>query len=291
MFIHSKISKCLILLVLSTSTALYSKPAQSYQIPSDKDVIKSFGFPSQGSLAKRLSILVWNLHKGEDETFATDFIELAYKKDLVLGQEMFLSPGMRLVFGTFPHYHFTSATSFFVGKELTRTGVATASPVSPSKVDFVRTKTLEPIVNSPKMTLVSRYPLKEAGKFLTVVNIHGINFVDNASYRKEINLIYEAIKHYPSPLIFSGDFNSWNEERNQILKELRQKLNLKEASFYPDFRMRFNNHPLDHFFHTGDLKIIEAKAEDFYRGSDHKPLEVIVEYFPTENSLLLTKKD
>lgn len=287
----SQISKTLSLAIaLFFSSAIYSTPGYSYPVPSERDVIKNLGFPSQKSLSNRMNILVWNLHKGEDETFATNFIELAYKKDLVIGQEMFLDPIMSSIFGTFPQYYFTTATSFFIGKELTRTGVATASPVYPTTIDYVRTQTLEPIINSPKVTLISRYPIKFSTKTLTVVNIHGINFVDNTSYRKEINLIYEAVKNYPTPLIFAGDFNTWNDERDAIIKELRHKLKLKEANFYPDHRITFNKHPLDHFFYTGDLKIIDAKVEDFYQGSDHKPLELIVEYLPIDQFIKIAKK-
>lgn len=276
----SKILRTLSLTTIVFSFGLYSPESYSYPVPADKDVIKNFGFPSQASLSNRINILVWNLHKGEDQTFATDFIELAYKKDLVISQEMFLSPSMKSVFGSFPHYYYTSATSFLMGDPFTPTGVATASPVSPTTVNFVRTQTLEPIINSPKVTLVSRYPIKRSSQVLTVVNTHGINFVDNTSYRKEITRIYEAVKNYPTPLIIAGDFNTWNDERNIILRELCQKLKLRAANFFPDHRLRFNKHPLDHFLYSDDLTVIEAKVEGFYQGSDHKPLELIVEYSP-----------
>lgn len=290
MNILARFVKSTALLALVLSVTLHSPEGRSYPVPGDKDVIGGFGFPSKKSLSKRINILVWNLHKGEDETFATDFIELAYKKDLVLGQEMFLNPVMEMVFGSFPHYRFTSATSFFIGKDLIRTGVTTASPVSPSKVDFVRTQTLEPIVNSPKVTLVSRYPIKFSTKELTVVNIHGINFVDSSSYRKEMDRIYETVKNYPSPIIIAGDFNTWNEERNAILRDLSKKLKLKAANFFPDHRMTFNNHPLDHFLYTEDLRVIEAKVEGFYQGSDHKPLEVLVEYSPLNSLFKIARR-
>lgn len=284
------ILKTIVFWSLFISSVSLSTPSHSYTVPSENDVLKNFGFPSQNALSRRMKILVWNLHKGQDDTFGTEFIELAYKKDLVLGQEMLLDSNMRLVFGSFPHYFYASATSFFIGDELYRTGLTTVSPVYPAAINYVRTVTLEPIVNSPKVTLVTRYPIKSSAKFLTVVNIHGINFVDSDSYRSELNRIYEAIKNYPSPLIFAGDFNSWNDERNKALEEICQKLGLKEASFSPDHRMRFNRHPLDHFYFSKDLKIIEAKVEDFYRGSDHKPLELIVEYStPTSSFLKIAK--
>lgn len=246
----------------------------------DKEVILTFGFPSRAVLAKRINILIWNLHKGTNATFATDFISLGHQKDLIISQEMYLSPFMRTIFDTFPHYFYTSATSFYFGKKLIRTGVMTSSPVLPTYISYLKTETLEPVSNSPKVTLITRYPLGSSTKELTVVNIHGINFVDGSSYQKEMNRIYEALKNIAPPIIFAGDFNSWNSERYAILKEICQKLKLNAAIFSPDYRKTFKKYPLDHFYHTRDLKIISAKVEDFYQGSDHNPLEVVVEYSP-----------
>jgi endonuclease/exonuclease/phosphatase (EEP) superfamily protein YafD len=225
----TQISKGLSLSVTLAGSLLFSGTTLasndlSHPVPTDKDVILTFGLSSQTSLTKRINILVWNLHKGSNDTFSTDFVSLAYQKDLVLSQEMYLTPLMSMVFGSFPHYFYASATSFYFGKELTRTGVATSSPVLPSSINYVRTETLEPVVNSPKVTLITRYPIRFSTKQLTVVNIHGINFVDGPSYRKEMNRIYEALKNIPPPLIFAGDFNSWNDDRYAILKELSQKL-------------------------------------------------------------------
>ncbi len=81
-------------------------------------------------------------------------------------------------------------------------------------------------------------------------------------------------------MVFAGDFNTWNKERMEILNEYMTKLNMAEATFSPDFRMTFNGYPLDHFLHTKDLYIKSAKVENFYLGSDHKPLQVEVEYSP-----------
>ena len=262
------------------SASQAGSPPVSYPVPSDKDVVLKFGNASLESFSGRLNILVWNLHKGENKNFSADFISLAYDKDIVLSQEMYLNPFMLSVFESFPHYLYSSATSFFYGKDLVRTGVVTSSPVEPVSLEFVRTKALEPIVNSPKITLISKYPIRFSNKYLTVVNIHGINFVDNDSYRNEMNRIVDIVKKISGPIVFAGDFNSWNDERDLILKEMRLKLRLSEARFNPDFRLRFNKHPLDHFFFSDDIKVISAKAEEYYDGSDHKPLELVIEYAP-----------
>ena len=266
------------------SSAIFADHDLRIPIPSPNDIIQTFGIPSQSSLPKRINILVWNLHKGLNEAFSSDFMSLARQKDLVLAQEICLNPLMRFVFSSFPNYFYTSGTSFFYGKDLSRTGVATAGPVEASNIDYIRTGTLEPVLHTPKLTLITRYPIKFTTKQLTVVNIHGINFVDDASYNIEINRIYEVLKDIAGPLIFAGDFNSWNSNRMNILKKMSLDLKLNEASFFPDFRKKFDNYPLDHFYHTDDIKIISAKVEGFYQGSDHAPLEVIAEYLPQVKS-------
>ena len=270
MKIISKVSTLLLLMVTLTSISWAALPhiKISADIPQTNDVLLSLGAASKKSLPRRLNILVWNLHKGSNDTFATDFDQLGYKKDLILGEEMLLNNS------------YETATSFFIGKEKNRTGVLTGSSVASSSVDFLRTEVLEPVLNSPKVTLITRYPIRFSTKQLTIVNIHGINFVDNDSYRKEIERLTEVLKKFSGPMIFAGDFNSWNDERYDILKIMSITLDLREAAFFPDNRLTFNKHPLDHFYYSKDIKLISAKVEDFYQGSDHKPLEVVVEYSP-----------
>lgn len=281
------LTKALALSAAFSSAAAFGRFDYAHPVPKENEVLLTLGNPSQTSLPKRMSILVWNLHKGANDTFAADFTDLAHKKDLIIAQEMQLDPNMERVFSAFPMNIFETATSFFIGKELYRTGVTTSSLVGPSLESYVRTQTLEPVVNSPKVTLITQYPIQDSDKKLTVVNIHGINFVDVPAFKKEIARIYENIKDIPSPLIFAGDFNSWNDQRLAILKDLCVKMKMKEANYFPDNRMRFNGRPLDHFFYTRDIRVLEAKVEGYYQGSDHKPLELVIEYSPVAN---LTKK-
>lgn len=253
----------------------------AFPVPADNDVIKTFGLASKNQLpARKFKFLVWNLHKGTEETFKTEYLGLALDRDIVMNQEVFLDDNMADAFRYLPHFYFTTATSFFSGKEKVRTGVANISPVKPTYTEFIRTETLEPVVNSPKVALITSYPIRFSIKELTVVNIHSINFVSTKSFKHELNRIYESIKDIDGPMVFAGDFNTWNRDRMAILEEYAQKLNMVEARFFPDNRMSFNGFPLDHFLHTKDLKVTKAKVEEFYKGSDHKPLQVEVEYNP-----------
>ncbi|AUN99303.1 endonuclease/exonuclease/phosphatase family protein [Bacteriovorax stolpii] len=258
-----------------------NRPEVAFPVPGDEEVIRTFGKVTKNQLPPRkFKFLVWNLHKGTEDSFKTEYLSLAFDRDIVMNQEVFLDPNMMDVFRYLPNFYFTTATSFFSGKEKVRTGVANISAVKPAYTEFIRTETLEPVVNSPKVALITSYPIRFSTKELTVVNLHGINFVSTKSFRHELNRIYERIKDIPSPLVFSGDFNTWNRDRISILEEYAQKLNLVEARFLPDNRMTFNGYPLDHFLHTKDLKVTRAKVDGDFKGSDHKPLQVEVEYSP-----------
>jgi endonuclease/exonuclease/phosphatase (EEP) superfamily protein YafD len=257
----------------------FDRKDAAYPIPSDSEVIKTLGIPTRFNLPPRkMKFLVWNLHKGADAPFKYEFLALGFDRDIIMGQEMFLDKNMTDVFRFLPHFLFTTATSFFSGKEKSRTGVLNASTVRPSSVKFLRTESLEPIVRSPKVALITTYPIAYTDKKLTVVNIHAINFVSTKSFKQELERIYQAIKDIPSPLVFSGDFNTWNKERLSILAEYSSKLGLNEAEFFPDHRMTFNGFPLDHFLHTDDIKITSARVDQKFEGSDHKPLQVEIEY-------------
>jgi endonuclease/exonuclease/phosphatase (EEP) superfamily protein YafD len=248
-------------------------------IPSDSQVILNIGAPTKLALPnKQLHVLVWNLHKGTNNSFAKDFKTLVQNKDLIISQEIYLDSKMEQIFFQSSDYMFTTATSFLMGSDEIRTGVATASTVATVNTKFLRTTNREPFLHSPKMTLIGQYPIENSTKNLTVINLHAINFVSANSFQVEIDQIYKLIvelKLTQSPLLFAGDFNTWSKERIKILNELKDKLQLVEASFIPDNRITFNSLPLDHVFYSKHLKLISAKSDESYQGSDHKPLELV----------------
>ena len=247
------------------------------KLPAEEKIIYSFGSQNNNVLPSgKFKILVWNIHKASEEGFYENFIELIADKDIVVSQEMFLDNYSFDFFSSFADYHYTTATSFLIGNEEIKTGLITGAKVLPKIIKHIRTDLREPVLGTPKMSLITRYPL-ENSRNLTIVNVHSINFVNNEVFSVELYRIYNLIKNYPPPIIFTGDFNTWNKFRTNLLNKIKEKLNLREASFYPDKRMRFNGFPLDHFFHSQDIKLLSAKSIDIYRGSDHRPLELEIE--------------
>ena len=254
------------------------------EIPSDENVIHSFGKASRKRLPpKKWSFLVWNLHKGADKTFAPEYLGLSFGRDVIMNQEVYLNKNMKDVFKFLPFHKFEMATSFFAGNGKTPTGVANISTVEPQFTKFIRTINLEPILSSPKITLITSYPIHFSKRKLTVVNIHGINFVSTSAFRAELERIYQEIKDIPAPMVFSGDFNTWNLERTTILNQYIQKLNMNTVSFLPDNRTTFRGYPLDHFFYTNDIAVTNARSDAYFNGSDHQPLTVEVEYTPSKD--------
>jgi endonuclease/exonuclease/phosphatase (EEP) superfamily protein YafD len=128
------------------------------------------------------------------------------------------------------------------------------------------------------MTLITQYAIENQKEFLTVINLHAINFVSAKIFSEEMDHIaqvVESLNILNHPLLLAGDFNTWSNERLVILNKLKNKLSLTEAIFMPDYRLTFRGLPLDHVFYSTHLSLISAKADRFYQGSDHRPLELV----------------
>jgi endonuclease/exonuclease/phosphatase (EEP) superfamily protein YafD len=277
--------KKLLTLICVLSTNLSFGKLIQYPIPQKNNVFLELSKGHQKGLnPDSIKLLVWNLHKGQDKPFSHDFQILAKNKDILLLQEMYLTQDMTNLFLSMKDYGFKTATSFFDPRNpKIRTGVSSAAMVEPTLATFVRTETLEPVINTPKVTMITRYPIAGTDKILTVANIHSINFVTPSEFKLEAERVFEELKKYPKPIIFAGDFNTWLGEKIFYLDQLRISLNMKEAVFSPDNRMNKLGYYLDHFLYTDDLSVVTATANGKYLGSDHKPLEVELKYTPDDN--------
>ena len=263
--------------VIGQAQAFFFLPIER-QKPEELDILWSFGHASKKFLPnQRLKILVWNIYKGSEPTFPREFPYLAIESDLVLTQEILFDKNMENVLYFLPHFYGVMATSFLVGKEQHRTGVATLSPVKSLYNKGILTETTEPITSTSKATLISKYPIKNSNSLLTVVNIHGINFVTNTSFQYELERIKKLIENIDGPLLFAGDFNTWNQERMSSLEKMITDLKLTPAQFSPDYRKTFNGYPLDHFFYSQHFNFIKARVEKSFKGSDHQPLILEIE--------------
>src|SRR5690606_32748181 len=118
--------------------------------------------------------------------------------------------------------------------------------------EFIRTSNREPILRTPKMSLISVFAIKNCPAQLMVVNTHAINFVRNSQFNFDIEKIAAKIKNHNGPLVWAGDFNTWNKGRMRKLRSVAKRLGLAFAKLKNfQFVKKFAGNPLDHILYRG----------------------------------------
>ena len=226
---------------------------------------------------EKISVLNWNIYKGQRENWITDFKRYSYKHDVVIMQEASLGEDLKTLLDEAQPY-WTLNTAFHYKQK--PTGVMTASTVRP--VGSCGQSTVEPLIRFPKTSLISYYPVEGMGEDLLVANIHGINFTLGVGvYTEQIEKLYDAMKHHQGPVVLAGDFNTWSDERMQIVEKLARRLSLESLDYTSHNRTSVFGNALDHVFYRG----LEPLEHDTWHvtSSDHNPTRVsfrVIEALP-----------
>lgn len=238
-------------------------------------VLAQMGTASRSKLPedRPIKILVWNIYKTKMPSFYHDFEKLMADKDIAIIQEAFLDDFFVRMMNLNRKFQATVAKSFLVNG-LIPTGVMTLSQTAPLRSSYRASPTTEPFINTHKMTLLQTYQVGQS--HLLIANIHAINFVTTESFEKQIQDLYETIRLHRGPIIFAGDFNTWSEERTNVLNHYINLLGLRPVSFIPDQRKRFFDLPLDHIFVSREISVLDSKTWPFIKGSDHIALEATI---------------
>ena len=118
-----------------------------------------------------ISLMDWNIYKGQEEGWEDDLLRYSKGSDLILLQEALTDPQLVQFFQVHGYsWNFNSAFRY-KGAE---SGVLTASRISSLQSCGIRVK--EPIIRLSKTIVVTSYGLKGSGDTLVVANVHGINF-------------------------------------------------------------------------------------------------------------------
>jgi endonuclease/exonuclease/phosphatase (EEP) superfamily protein YafD len=170
--------------------------------------------------------------------------------------------------------YLTSCTTFTVPFRNIETGTATISRHKPIDVLKLTTREKELGVMTHKSMLITAYTLHD-GTTLHIANIHSLNFVTNTIWKKQIDY---CIEHLPTtgPLIFAGDFNTWNPARFNYLEKKLQEHHLHYANYDHSIIMR-----LDHIFTRG-IEVLDTIEDINMHTSDHYP---VIMKFRVEHSL------
>jgi len=265
-------------LLISLSLILtFCVAAQCKEIPDDNNVLMTVNEANLAELEPgSIKLLLWNIYKGNNQNWDSDFIEISKDHDLLVLQETFLDSFMLGVFKDLPVFEFNMATSWLDGKGI-ETGVATASIVCPVSVNFQRSKYREPIADTPKMTLFTEYSLAGLTETLLVVNIHGINFVSAKKLEHMIKETVNVINKHSGPVVFAGDFNTWTNKKIKIMKTHLGEAGLAEVLFNPDTRTKVMGHFIDYVW-VKDLSVNSSRVYSDLKSSDHKAISVDLSY-------------
>lgn len=222
---------------------------------------------------KSAKVLVWNIYKQSEENFEEALFKIIddLKPDISLFQEGVHSERTDALCLKNSDCYFSVAFSF---KEKGY-GVLTSSLLPLMWGEAVHSNKVEPILYTPKTSLISVFSADN--REIMVINTHGINFVSLHAYKVQLNEIVEKASHFDGPILWAGDFNSWNPGRNSILSRAIKTLKLTSVEFKNSERIKtFMGHRLDHVF-TRDLKISHAEVLKT-KASDHNPLTLEISW-------------
>jgi len=218
--------------------------------------------------ADNISILSWNIHKEQRDNWSTDFIKLSTDSSIIVLQEALLNPQMHDLLGDKKLY-WDLNTAFY--QDTNETGVMTASTTKPVYTCGLRIT--EPMIRTPKTTLISRFQLSDSDEHLLVANIHGINFsLGTKAYTEQMTALTNTLVDHDGPIIIAGDFNNWNDARMSIVNEMTSILELKTVSYEDTNRVTIFGNTIDHIYYR-NLDII---SQDTIKvtSSDHNPIKV-----------------
>lgn len=251
----------------SRKKSIFENP---FSIPTEEKSLISVGSFSEKKLPdNNVKILIWNVYKGKDPRWAQEFKEIVRGHDLVLLQEAVSDHQMPKIWReSFASYAWNMAASFHLNPQLA-TGVVIGARAESYDLKFVRTKSRELFVLTPKIALISQFKIQGRADRLLVVNTHSLNFTTTHLFIKSIEEKMRQIEAHKGPLIFAGDFNTWNTQRWILLVQMLSQINLVPVEFSNDTRFL----KLDHIFVRG-VRVHSTEILHGFKGSDHVPLEV-----------------
>ncbi|MGF1760601.1 endonuclease/exonuclease/phosphatase family protein [Photobacterium sagamiensis] len=212
-----------------------------------------------------LTVSVWNIYKQQRENWLQAMELFTADSELVLLQEASLNTSLKNYLDT-SQWQVAMVNAFkFLN---TSAGVMNLSSVE--AIETCAYLAMEPWLRLPKSALLARFSLSN-GQTLAVVNLHGVNFtLGLEEYKAQMDRLAEVLSKHQGPVILAGDFNSWRQERIDVVRDFAEGLRLKAVVLSIDQRITVLGKPLDHLYYRG-LRLMEAEAPKT-EASDHNPI-------------------
>ena len=235
------------------------------------DELQRLGEAPRREIGPVIRLLVWNIYKAKHRRWQRDFNELVADRDLVMLQEAVINAPSDAFFIDGTAHEWVMARSHEHPRSGVITGVKTGSLVTSIDSHFYLSPHTEPIVNTQKLLLVTRYPLVAERETLLVLNMHAINFVSVQKYIEQLDQLTAALAGHAGPVILAGDFNTWNPKRLGHFMDISREAGLEEAAMERQSRLAHLNQHLDHVFYRG-LRLRSVESLSYIPSSDHAPI-------------------
>ena len=249
-------------------------------LESGQPISSTFGAAARSSLFRSVRVLNWNIHKGTHARFGSEFARLARKADVIVLQEM-STHGI----GSAPQEIVTALRGHsYVMAHAIRYQDGVAGCASGASAHVVRSKVLvtgdrEPLVGTPKSSVVTIYRIVGSGDELLVANTHALNLAgkftfDLEPFRRQLAAVSQEIARHRGPVVWAGDFNTHDREKTDVLLAVTGRLGLAPVHVAESrYLMKsLDGFVLDHVFTRG-LDDVRARALPG-NGSDHTAIEL-----------------
>ncbi|MCC6138019.1 MAG: endonuclease/exonuclease/phosphatase family protein [Bdellovibrionaceae bacterium] len=258
----------LALFLIPFSTAFFFS---DYDVPRTDDLLQEWGSSQKSQLLvqETYRFMTWNIYKGGMSGLYEDYSHFVETMDFVATQEFLLNSEQEQLIQNTPSYHWVLAKSFQDSGEWT--GVATVSKWQAKQSIPVKSPGAEPFAGTPKMSLISLYPIED-GRELMVVNVHGLNFnLSHGDFKDQVDDLINRVKNHVGPMIMAGDFNTWADTRRTYLIKKTESIGLERADL--ENEMGIMNATLDHIFYR-EISVTSAAVLSDIQTSDHLPMTI-----------------
>jgi endonuclease/exonuclease/phosphatase (EEP) superfamily protein YafD len=239
-------------------------------IPEEALSLKRFGNSSYQAFepGRDYGVMSWNILKSKRRKWAHDFNLLHPIYDILLLQEACVNLSQERIDHYDPAYSWIFGESF--AQQQQAFGVLTGTRIQESHAFNRHGPVREPFLNTPKSTAFSYYPIAGSARQLLIINSHFINFRPLNAFEQQLKQIGGVIDRHTGPVLFAGDFNTWNRSRRDLLLQEMAGHGIEQVHFANEHRRILL---LDYVF-TRELSVREAHLLTDVRSSDHTPLSL-----------------
>jgi endonuclease/exonuclease/phosphatase (EEP) superfamily protein YafD len=207
---------------------------------------------------KEYTLTTYNIFKAHIPYLRQELGRLSASSDFLVIQEWVST------LHTPSHKYAVSCPTFIIPFRNVFTGTATLANREPIDQVLLHSKDRELFFLTRKSMLITAYTLHD-GTTLHIANIHALNFVTNAVWKKNIDYFISFLPKH-GPLIFAGDFNTWHPKRFDYLEKKLASIGLTYANYNHNVIMR-----LDHIF-VREVNVHHVTAHINTHTSDHYPI-------------------